>query len=320
MITSDKSFEQVDSLENLQKIARNAGDPNAYLDTLETATSIANTQTLVRWHRIGHDATHDKPDTDKLIDKLIGLLIDFACTRKERDEAIAEVQKTGSMQATSALHEKARRLFTTSKTTGEVGELMLYFFAEHLLKYPQILCKFPLKTNPNVHAHGADGVHASVDPATGHLRLHWGEAKLYQDLGAAIEDCFISLSEMILEPANAKKTKRRDVELLRDFIDINDSALELAIGEYLDPDNVLSKKVRYCGLAVIGFDLADYNTLTDEVAKKKVKDVSDRVEKWANKIKSSVEKHELVGITMDVFCIPFLSVQEFRNAFLKRLG
>ncbi len=305
----------------LDHLVRNGGtDPNAYLDCLEIETKVANTQTVVRWHRIGHDATLDKPDTEKLIDKLILLLIDFSCTRKERDEAILAVTKTGSMQSVSALHEKARRLFTTSATTGEVGELMLYFLAEHLLKYPQVLCKFPHKTNPNVHAHGADGVHASVDPVTGHLRLHWGEAKLYQKLGAAVEDCFSSLSDLILEPPDAKKTKRRDVELLRDYIDLSEPGLEMAFRSYLNPDDALSKMVRYCGLALIGFDLADYNKLTDEVAKKEVAAVTARVEDWAAKIKASVEKHELIGITIDVFCIPFPSVQAFRDAFLKRLG
>jgi len=305
----------------LAHLVRDGGkNPEAYLDSLEVETSVVNTQAVVRWHRIGHEVTLDKPDTEKLIDKLILLLIDFACTRKERDDAVLSLSNTGSAQAFAALQEKARRLFTTSTTTGEVGELMLYFLAEHLLKYPQVLCKFRLKTNPSVHAHGADGVHASVDPATGHLRLHWGEAKLYQNLGAAVEDCFSSLSELLLEPPGAKKSKRRDIELLRDFNELNEPGIEAAFRSYLDPDDVLSKRVRYCGLALIGFDLADYNALTKEVAKKEVATVSGRVQKWAAKIKTSVEKHELIGVTIDVFCIPFPSVQAFRDAFLKRLG
>jgi len=305
----------------LAHLVRDGGkNPEAYLDSLEVETSVVNTQAVVRWHRIGHEVTLDKPDTEKLIDKLILLLIDFACTRKERDDAVLSLSNTGSAQAFAALQEKARRLFTTSTTTGEVGELMLYFLAEHLLKYPQVLCKFRLKTNPSVHAHGADGVHASVDPATGHLRLHWGEAKLYQNLGAAVDDCFSSLSELLLEPPRAKKTKRRDIELLRDFNELNEPGIEAAFRSYLDPDDALSKKVRYCGLALIGFDLADYNALTKEVAKKEVATVSGRVQKWAAKIKTSVEKHELIEVTIDVFCIPFPSVQAFRDAFLKRLG
>ena len=305
----------------LAHLVRDGGkDPNAYLDCLEVETLVVDSQTVIRWHRIGHDATLDKPDTEKLIDKLIWLLIDFACTRKERDAALLAVTETGSTQAFAALQEKARRLFSSSETTGEAGELMLYYLAEHLLKYPQILCKFPLKTNPNVHAHGADGIHASVDPATGHLRLHWGEAKLYKRLDKAVDDCFSSLSELILEPTGVKKTKRRDVELLRDYIDLNEPGLEKAFRSYLDPDDTLSKQVRYCGLALIGFDLKDYSALTKEVAKKEVSAVSARIQEWTAKIKASVVKHELTEITIDVFCIPFPNVQNFRDAFLKRLG
>ena len=103
-----------------------------------------------------HDATLDEPDTAKLIDKLFRLLIDFACIRQELADALANVKKGGSASGQAFLAQKARRLFVSAPTTGEVGELLLYYLAEHALRYPQVLCKFPLKTNPNVHAHGAD--------------------------------------------------------------------------------------------------------------------------------------------------------------------
>jgi hypothetical protein len=45
-----------------------------------------------------------------------------------------------------------------------------------------------------------------------------------------------------------------------------------------------------------------------------------RTIKWQQKLKSSVQKHELLGVTIDAFCIPFSSVQDFRDAFLDRLG
>jgi len=311
------------SPEQLAELVRDDGkSPAAYFDTLEGQAELEGTQTVVRWHRVCHDATLDRPDTAKLIDKLFRLLIDFACTREELAEALAAVKKGGSAsgQAFAALQEKARRLFVTSPTTGEVGELLLYYLAEHLLKYPQVLCKFPLKTNPNVHAHGADGVHASIDPMTGHLRLHWGEAKLYGDLAKAVDDCFASLSEMILEPPAAKKTKQRDIELLRDNVSLNEPKLEEAIRGYLNPDEVRSNKVKFCGIALVGFDFADYAALTKEVAQKDAKAIALRTAKWQEKLKSSVQKHELLGVTIDAFCIPCVSVKDLRAAFLKHLG
>ena len=309
------------NIHQIQRLIRAGNcDPMAYLDTIESESNVGNTKTIIRWHRIGHDVTLGKPDIEKLIDKLFSVLIDFACTRKELEDASKKFNQSRSSQAFGELHEKARRLFTSATKSGEPGELLLYFLAEHLLKYPQVLCKFPHKTNPSVHAHGADGVHASVDPITGHLRLHWGEAKFYQKLGTAIDECFESLNELIREPPGAKKTKRRDVELLRDFIALNDPELEQAFKSYLDPDNLLSKKVCYCGLALSGFDLADYGTLSLEIAKGQTSAISARIADWSGKIKSALQKYELVGVTIDAFCIPFPSVQDFRNEFLKRLG
>jgi hypothetical protein len=308
---------------SLDALVRDDGrSPDAYFDTLEAEATLEGTQTTVRWHRVCHDATLDAPDTTKLIDKAFKLLIDFACSREELAGALATVSGSGatSGQAFAALQEKARRLFTSSTTTGEIGEVILYYLAEHLLRYPQLLCKFPFKTNPNVHAHGADGVHASVDPQSGHLRLHWGEAKLYGDLSKAMDDCFSSLSELVLEPPEAKKTKRRDIELLRDYIALNDPILEQAVREYLDPDDARSNKVKFCGIALVGFDLADYAALTAEVAQKDATAIALRTARWKERFKSAIEKHELVSITIDAFCIPFECVQSVRDAFLKRLG
>lgn len=321
VVTSVADIDCITLASALSSLVRDEGhDPDAYLDTIETETSVDGTRTVVRWHRIAHDATCDKPDINKLVSKLFRLLIDFTCSRKELAEASEVYERTRSGQAFAGLQEKARRLFTSSSTTGEVGELLLYYLAEHLLKYPQVLCKYPLKMNPNVHAHGADGIHASVDPATGHLRLHWGEAKLHQKFSKAIDDCFSSLCDLIIEPSTAKKTKTRDIELLRDFIALDDLALEQSIRDYLDPDQALSKKIRFCGLALVGFDLSDYAGLTEEIANRQVDAIGARTSAWAAKVREAVKKYELVSITIDIFCIPFPSVQAFRDAFLRCLG
>ena len=125
---------------------------------------------------------------------------------------------------------------------------------------------------------------------------------------------------MILEPPTAKKTKRRDVELLRDHINLNESKLEQAIRDYLDPDEVRSNKVKFCGIALVGFDLGDYAALTTEVAQNDANAIALRTVKWKEKFKSALQKHELLGVTIDAFCIPFANVKDFRAAFLKRLG
>ena len=295
-------------------------DVPSYLDCISTDTTAAGTKTVIRWHRLTHDATLNQPNIEKLVGKLFRLLIDFACTRAEIEEARRRFDQDRSTEGFAALQEKARRLFTKSAKTGEVGEMLLYFLAERLLRYPQVLCKMPHKTNPNVHAHGADGVHASVHPSNGHLRLHWGEAKLYQSIDAALDDCFGSLAELLLNPADAKKTKTRDIELLRDFVDLENPELEGAIRAYLDPDDRLSNKVEFCGLALVGFNLADYDGLCSEFAASKAAAIAARVSAWEGKLTAAVEKHKLVAVTVDAFCIPFQKVEALRTEFLRVLG
>jgi hypothetical protein len=307
---------------DLERLVRGGAgnDVPSYLESVATDTTTDGAKTVIRWHRLTHDATLNKPNIEKLVGKLFKQLIDFACTRSEIEEAHRRFDKDGTAEGFSALQEKARRLFTTSKKTGEVGEILLYFLAERLLRYPQVLCKMPHKTNPHVHAHGADGVHASVHPSSGHLRLHWGEAKLYQSLDAAVEDCCSSLAELLLEPADAKKTKTRDVELLRDYVDLENAELEGAIRNYLDPDNRLSNNVEFCGLALVGFDIADYDVFCTDFAAKKTAEIASRITEWSGKMNAAVVKHNLVGLTVDAFCIPFYRVQDLRTEFLKVLG
>lgn len=310
----------VDSFAELLRRAEALNEVGSYLETISIDTAIPGTKTKIRWHRIAHDGTHNKPDVEKLIGKLMKLLVDFACPRSEIEAAHERFVKNKSSEGFAALQEKARRLFTKADRAGEVGELLLFYLAERQLGYPQVLCKMPLKTNPSVHAHGADGVHASLHPTTNHLRLHWGEAKLWADLGAALDACCLSLREMLLCPPGAKKSKTRDLELLRDNLDLSNPVVEAAVIQYLNPDDALSNKVEFCGLALVGFNYADYAALSAEFLKPDAGAIAVRTALWTEKIKEALEKHELIGLTIDTLCVPCTSVEDIRREFKKALG
>jgi hypothetical protein len=309
--------------EDLDKLIRGgvADDVSAHLETICSETNVDGTKTTIRWHRLVHHNTLNQPDVAKLVAKLLKLVMDFACSRDEIARAAKQFNETGSTEGFAALNTKARSLFTKKgKKTGEVGEILLYYLAERVLRYPQVLCKMPHKTNPEMHAHGADGIHGSVHPSTKHLRLHWGEAKLYQDITAAMDDCCESLAEMILQKPGGKKTSARDIELLRDFVDLKDPDLENVIKAYLDPDSKLSNQVEFCGLALVGFDLTDYETFYEHCAKAQSAQIAARITDWSGKLKTALKKHKLLGITIDAFCIPLRSVENVRKEFLKGLG
>jgi hypothetical protein len=317
------SVPNADLAAELHKLIRSGtgDDVSAHLESVCTESTVDGTRTIIRWHRLVHDGTLNQPAVSKLVAKLMKLVIDFACTREEVTKAAEQFEATGSTEAFVALTLKAQSLFAKKgKKTGEVGEILLYYLAERLLRYPQILCKMPHKTNPEMHAHGADGVHASVDPKSHHLRLHWGEAKLWEEFGAAVDDCCESLAEMLIERPGGKKTSLRDIQLLRDFIDLQDARMEEAIKAYLDPDNRLSNKVEFCGIALVGFDVADYDHFCTACAQSKTEEIAARTAAWAERFKTALEKHQLIGINVDALIIPFKSVQAMRNEFLKALG
>jgi Cap4 SAVED domain len=289
---------------------------DAYLDPLAATTVLKGYDTEVRFHRIAHQATLGTPNLSKLVEKLFLVLVDFCCSRSEAHSAAEEFLRSKSVEAMAKLQEKAKSLFTKSAKTGEPGELLLYLLTERVLGYPQILCKYPHKTSAQVHTHGSDGIHASIDPATGHLRLHWGEAKFYSDWNSALSDALDAISELILQPAESTKKTDRDVQLIRDFIDLNDEALETAICDYMDPDKRLSNTVKFCGVCLIGFNQEKYT----ELFKGAEADVTSMITSRLKSIEKAVKQRGLAGIRLDFFCIPCESVENFRTYFIKRLG
>ena len=117
-------------------------------------------------------------DYKSLERNLLDPIITYSLSRKVQ-------QKYKNSAAT--LSKRAREKFKEySKNTGELGELMLYCFLERHLKAPKILSKLELKTSSQLYVNGSDGVHY-LKLEDGNYQLIFGESKMYQDLGIAIE-------------------------------------------------------------------------------------------------------------------------------------
>ena len=102
-------------------------------------------------------------------------------------------------------------------------------------------------------------------------------------------------------------------------IDLENPALETALRTYLEPDDARSNKVEFCGIALVGFELGDYDKLCEESAAKNTAAIAARADKWG-KVKSAVEKNKLISVTIDAFCTPLLEVEKIREEFLRVLG
>ena len=251
----------------------------------------------------------------------MGKIIDYAIPRKKINAAIKYQQETGSTLKIAKLFTQAMGLFTSLANSGEGGELILFLFAEKFLKLPQIICKMNLKTNPEMHYHGADGVHIGVDKQSQKLCLYWGESKLYSNLTQAIYKCMKSISPLITSSFGDGSAEERDIQLLSDFMNVDDPNLEAALKKFLDPDNPEFNKLEYRGICLVGFDIDDYPTEPNKLnINGLLETFSDKIDSWRDNIKKRIIEESIHGISLHVFLIPFPSVDSFRQTLITSLN
>lgn len=246
--------------------------------------------------------------------------VDYAIPRSKLAAAKARDNKFNSTEAVAELVEQAKRSFTDLAKSGEGGELLLFLLAERFLKLPQILCKMDLKTDTRMHYHGADGVYAGVT-TEGILKLYWGESKIYADASAAIRDCLNSLAPFLIEHEHEEAGRERDLVLLSDKADLSNPTLTDALKKYFDKSSVMSKRVQYCGVALVGFDAPFYpKDDAKAVAEEIVKASRAELTGWSKSIGARLKAEKLDQMEIELLCIPLPSAEGFRAAFFKAMG
>ncbi|HEJ8043928.1 HamA C-terminal domain-containing protein [Serratia bockelmannii] len=305
----------------LEKLVRDDGDTiYSYFQEIKSDYLIEGTSASCHFHCINLDG-NGRPKVNALIQYLVGKVIDYAIPRKKINEAIKYQQDTGSTLKITKLFMQAMGLFTSLSNSGEGGELILFLFAEKFLKLPQIICKMNLKTNPEMHYHGADGVHIGVDKQSQKLCLYWGESKLYSNLTQAIYKCMKSIYPFITSSFGDGSAEERDIQLLNDFMNVDDPNLEVALKKFLDPDNPEFNKLEYRGICLVGFDIDDYPTEPNKLnIEGLINTFSDKIDSWRESIKNRIVEESIHGISLHVFLIPFPSVDSFRQTLITSLS
>jgi hypothetical protein len=292
---------------------------DAYFGEIGVSTMIASTQATVHCRYLKLDG-NNQPRVKDLADRLAEELINYAIPRSDIEAARTKGIGPHDAKHYAALYRRANRLFTDLEKTGEGGELLLYLMTETYLKIPQLFCKMPLKTSSQMHYHGADGIHGTLDPGNGTLSLYWGESKLYDTASSAIDACIESLAPFVLPSGGSTAPQARDIQLLKDGLDLNNQALEQALLKYLDRDDPAYNKLTYRGVALVGFDADCYAPGSGPLSEVEIaKALTPRVSSWHGSVSHYVGKHKLSQIGIELFCIPFPSVEAFREAFLKEL-
>lgn len=298
------------------------GDPEAldvHLELIERDVIIDGHVVKVHCHCLTVDA-NGRVQPRRLAEFMRNAVADYAIPRSQLAKAKERDARHNSTEAVAALIEQARRSFTDLAKTGEGGEMLLFLLAERFLKLPQILCKMDLKTDTRMHYHGADGVYAGVTPE-GVLKLYWGESKLYNDAAAAIRACLSSLAPFLVEPDHEGAERERDLILLADKADLSKPELTEALKRYFDKNSPLSKRVQYCGVALVGFDAPFYpadqvKAVADEIAEA----ARAGLESWRAAIGNRLKAEKLEQVEIELFCLPLPSADGFRDAFLAAMG
>ncbi len=304
----------VDAVARLARTENRSLDP--YLLTVGEATTLDGTSTMCRCHFVRVDP-QGTPRVPALTKMLSDQIVDYCIPRQRIQMATQRVLETNSTDRLLQLQREARDLFATVAKSGEGGELLLYALLEIALGLPQVLCKMSLKTNPQMHYHGVDGVHAQALP-DGKLAIYWGEAKLYADVNAGIDAAMKSLAPFLLDTGDG--AAQRDVLLLRDHIDTGDQELTAALVRYFTDDTTEASQLVVRGACLVGFSLDDYAHPLDDDGESVQAEVTKAMAEWHDRIGTAISNEKLTSFELEVFLVPLPSVQEFRNQLLISLG
>jgi len=306
-------------------LRKSEGEIHGYIQKVDTHLEIASTKALAHCYFIALDG-NGRPRINDFAEFVARHVVDYAIPRKEIAAAQKYDTENNTTTAHTALVKKAAGLFTSLEKTGEGGEMLLYILVQEFLKLPQLICKMPLKTNSEMHYHGADGIHVSVEEnADGKeiLSLYWGESKLYKDLGKAIKAAIESIKGFLLSDGSAGTPAQRDLQLIQDNLHVVDEKLGNALLKYLDKDDPLYGQVNWKGICLIGFDTDHYPATPN--SGETIKQIKEKIEKelpkWSEKVGKQISEHtNLNTFDIHVFLLPFPSVEAFRKAFLEALG
>jgi hypothetical protein len=304
-------------------LIKGKGEIFSRIEVLGTILDIDGTEAKGYCYCLKLDA-QGNPRTKDLIEFVTTKIIDYSIPKKLQDEARDQLIQTGSTSKILELQKKAKCLFTDLKKTGEFGEMLLYILVQEILELPQLISKMTLKTSGKLHYQGADGIHVKYNIDDDSLSLYWGESKMEKTANAAIKNCFESLKSFLLDTYGYDSTQSRDLQLITSNLleNTNNVALENLLVRYFDLDDDLSNKLKYKGVCFVGFDSKNYpkNPLektTAEIVVAFQKEIST----WLTTSNKHITRHiNLEKFEIHVFMIPFPSVQEFRDHFLKMIS
>jgi hypothetical protein len=244
-----------------------------------------------------------------VVDTLISYITHF-CFTSERRAGLDE-------KARNRTFVEAKRLFRTSPTTGQPGELLVYFLIEAVLQAPQILKKMMITTNPNEERKGSDGVHIRWADKQELLEVIFAEAKLHKNFENAVAGAFVSMTDF-----HDSVAKDLEINYFLNTFSLLTSEQQKVVVSYVEGEN--KGKCQQVQVCLIGYTWEEYECLKTSEKQKFLEEFEERYLAWAlEKMKPKLDG-ELAAfmhsnLRFEFFFLPLTSVENFRKLFLESL-
>jgi hypothetical protein len=304
--------------ERLSVATRKGLDLSHVLSTVSINTPVSETSIVAHCHHVALDGS-GLPRLQDFTDEIANWLLEYAIPRRKLIE-----QSSSSPHEFRLKNERLRReainTFKKHGMSGEQGEMLLFVLAEQYLKLPQLLCKMDLKTDPEMHFHGLDGVHCGPGKTEDSLAIYWCESKVHKSLDNALSQAFDGLEPFLVSPGSGGTDKRRELALLDRYMDLEDSKLQKQIIDSINPTSSSFNSVSWRGICLIGFDHEYPNKPNTIEAEQFTRQLANKFPSWCTKVIERAKKRNLETFEIHVLYIPFGFCEDFRLCMKKSLG
>lgn len=282
-----------------------------YLTTVCHKSEVVDTKIVVNCHHVALDGS-GQPRLLDLTEALAEWMIDYAIPRR----ALLEIENDPDhvrRRKTLALRNQAKNTFKKNGMSGEQGEMLMFVIAEAILGLPQLLCKMDLKTDPEMHFHGLDGVHCGVGN-NDNLAVYWCESKVHKDVSKAIGGALDGLKPFLLSAGAGDEDKKRELALVNRYMDLGDDTLQKLVLDALNPAKVEFNSVEWRGICFVGSDTDLYPDTPNSKSKETLAiELNVELEKWMKSLRTRSIKRNLETFDIHFIFVPFGFCEDFRR-------
>ncbi|MCG7864032.1 MAG: DUF1837 domain-containing protein [Candidatus Thiodiazotropha endolucinida] len=286
------------------------------IDHVDHDETIDGVKTTIRLHYVKFDA-NGKPMLGALAETLYDYIIHYCIAARNRDDMLTPTQATRLTKDAKELFIHPEATEDDPDQTGEAGEILLYFLVESILEAPQVVSKMELKTSQNKEVHGSDGIHMRWCKNDGIVDVYFGEAKIHQSLSGALGSAFKSISGF-----HEEGMYKHEFLMVTKHFKYADEAIKSEVKKLIVRGEP-SSDVRINHACLIGYNWDKYKELLENGTENIEEDFRqlfiDDAPRVVTLLKNRFDGFDKKHLRFDFFFIPFVHVQEFRDAFNKAL-